>query len=243
MIWLTGSALATCLVMTFALIGVIMYYGFGTFWPVPVVRAYSVDGTVMMGEVTRQESYRPAESVISDLRKSVMSFVQRSVAAHSLAELSDLGLVDPKEMASAKESLGAKGSSSKKIVEEITDSIMGEVQSRLESSNGTAVRQSIRTGNFELTNSHFHWLDRFAVAKEDRPQWAMVIERLANGRFYGMPAAFLIDGKEVATDPAIVWDKFNEFHDEVRRRWRQRVSLEKNDIGRVSRAENRAGWT
>ena len=35
-------------------------------------------------------------------------------------------------------------------------------------------------------------------APETRPEWALVVERLTNGRFYGLPAGFLVDGQEVA---------------------------------------------
>ena len=50
-----------------------------------------------------------------------------------------------------------------------------------------ALRREIRTGNFELTETHFTWVSEFEIASEDRPEWALVIERLTNGRFYGEP--------------------------------------------------------
>ena len=127
------------------------------------------------------------------------------MAAHTLADVANLGLIDASELARATDLPGAKRHSSDQVVDEVTGSIMQKVQAQLDSANGMAVRQSVRTGNFELTNSHFHWLDLFAVAKEDRPEWALVLERQANGRFYGIPTAFLIDGKVVASDPAVVW--------------------------------------
>ena len=52
-------------------------------------------------------------------------------------------------------------------------------------------RRLLRTGNFEITNRHFRWVDDFAVQKEERPRWGLVVERLKNGRFYGEPVAFL----------------------------------------------------
>ena len=89
--------------------------------------------------------------------------------------------------------------------------------------NGRLHRKLLRTGNYDLTNTHFHWIDDYTVAETSRPEWATTVERLTWGRFYGTPAAFLIDDKPVASDPAAVWQKYNEFHSEVRGRWAERV--------------------
>jgi phosphate transport system permease protein len=241
MVWLTGGALATCLAMVVMLVATIAYQGFATFWPVAVIRTYSDDGDVLMGEVTREESYRPSEAVFDDLRKSVAALVRRSLEDPSTTEQpANLAAVDTETWRAAKASFGAGAHPSDKTVGEITDEVLRKAQSPVAAAGGIAVRRSLRTGNFELTNSHFHWVDNFTVAKEDRPEWAVVFERLAKGRFYGIPVAFLIDGKEVAADPAQVWAKFTEYHYAVRRRWRERVSLERDDIGAVSRAQNNA---
>ncbi len=54
----------------------------------------------------------------------------------------------------------------------------------------------MRTGNFELTGEHFRWVDDFRIAAgdEERPEWAVLFERMTWGRFYGMPAGFVQDG-------------------------------------------------
>jgi phosphate transport system permease protein len=69
---------------------------------------------------------------------------------------------------------------------------------------GTATRRLLRRGNFELTGEHYHWISDFEVATETRPEWAVLVERLEWGRFYGEPRALLVDGQSVATDPARV---------------------------------------
>jgi len=50
-------------------------------------------------------------------------------------------------------------------------------------------RDLIRVGNFELTNKHFVWIEEYSVKEQNLPQWAVVVERLEWGRFYGMPEA------------------------------------------------------
>ncbi len=52
-------------------------------------------------------------------------------------------------------------------------------------------RRLFRTGNFDLTRRHFHWIPDYAIASESEPNWAVVIERLSWGRFFGVPTAFV----------------------------------------------------
>ena len=54
-----------------------------------------------------------------------------------------------------------------------------------------ADRELIRTGNYELTGTHFHWVARGSIEHEDSPEWAVTIERLEWGRFYGFPEAYV----------------------------------------------------
>jgi phosphate transport system permease protein len=84
----------------------------------------------------------------------------------------------------------------------------------LEASDGWLHRRLVRTGNFEITGQHFRWVDDFEIPAggETRPDWAMVLERVAWGRFYGSPTGFLVDGEVATTDPAACWDLFREHH-------------------------------
>lgn len=99
-------------------------------------------------------------------------------------------------------------------------------------------RRLLRTGNYELTNTHFQWIsdDDIAPEGETRPEWAIVVERQAWGRFYGIPAEFRLDGRPTASDPASVWTEFERCHPDVRSRWRARRKLEKEDIGHINYA-------
>jgi phosphate transport system permease protein len=189
MVWLNGGALAVCLCMILGLLLLILRQGLGTFWPVPAVEIHTLGGSRYLGEVIREDRYRPEPSALASL----------PAAEKATAETS------------------------------------------LQQNKGWATRRLIRTANFDLTQTHHHWVSDFEITEEFQPEWALVIERATNdGRFNGLPQAFLIDGREVATDPAEVWTYYNQFHGEVRDRVRQREKLQKDDIGAVSRKEEEA---
>ncbi len=57
--------------------------------------------------------------------------------------------------------------------------------------DGNTTRRLVRTGNFRLTQNHFAWVDDFAVSSRQEPEWALVVERLEWGRFYGFPERFV----------------------------------------------------
>lgn len=57
MIWLTGAALAICLIMIVGLLGTVIWLGMGTFTPQPVVQLQHKDGYLIAGEVTNREQF------------------------------------------------------------------------------------------------------------------------------------------------------------------------------------------
>ncbi|MCC9606059.1 ABC transporter permease subunit [Blastopirellula sp. JC732] len=62
-------------------------------------------------------------------------------------------------------------------------------------------RRQYRTGNFDIISNfdregtHYHTVNEFELVQPEAelPEWAMVIERLSWGRFYGMPVEFKLD--------------------------------------------------
>lgn len=96
-------------------------------------------------------------------------------------------------------------------------------------------RRLFRTGNYELTNEHFTWVNDADVAEESRPEWALVVERLAWGRFYGVPKSLAAEGAVVAASPGAVWKAFQEVHASVTDRRHRRERLETEDIGAVNK--------
>ncbi len=105
---------------------------------------------------------------------------------------------------------------------------------RLRAADGTARRRLLRTGNYELSGEHFHWVSDFQIEEETRPAWAVLFERMSWGRFYGVPTAFLVDGQPVATGAAAAWEAFGARHREVRERVAERRSLEVHAVGDVN---------
>ncbi|HVR28752.1 MAG TPA: phosphate ABC transporter permease PstA [Thermoanaerobaculia bacterium] len=110
------------------------------------------------------------------------------------------------------------------------------VRAVVKAEGGWDRRRLVRTGNFELTGEHFRWVSDFEIAPggERQPEWALLFERRAWGRFYGEPRRFLVDGEAVATEPAAVWARFEEHHAPVRRRWAERRALEIDDVGEIN---------
>lgn len=171
LVWLTGGALALCLAMILCLLALILVGGVRTFWPQGVERIALADGTVLMGEVSRQES-------------------------------------DP---------TGSAG----------------------------AVRTLLRTDNFDVAGRHFQWLREPDVAERELPRWAMVAERLSWGRFYGTPAAFIVDGREVVSARGLsgeeaeratakIWELYREHYPGVAALRGQRVRIETREVGEVN---------
>ncbi len=95
-------------------------------------------------------------------------------------------------------------------------------------------RRLIRSGNFDLTSTHFTWISDFEVAAEERPEWALLLERREWGRFYGLPTKFIIDDQVAATGAEESWRRYEEFGDDVRDRFAEAEGLKKHELGRIS---------
>jgi phosphate transport system permease protein len=92
--------------------------------------------------------------------------------------------------------------------EELPPELRAAAEATVRARGGVATRRMLRVGNFELTGQHYRLLNDFEVAGEERPEWALLVERLSSGRFYGLPRAFLVDGKVQASDPEAVWESY-----------------------------------
>ena len=96
-------------------------------------------------------------------------------------------------------------------------------------------RRLLRSANFELTGTHFEWIDDAAVASVTRPEWATAVERLEGGRFHGFPVRLLHGDEEVATGPADTWEAFRREHPAARRRFRQALRIDRGERGALQR--------
>ncbi|MEM1203171.1 MAG: phosphate ABC transporter permease PstA [Acidobacteriota bacterium] len=70
----------------------------------------------------------------------------------------------------------------------LPEAVRGTVEVTAE--GDSKIRRLFRTGNYRLTQNHFNWVSDFEVAERTEPDWAVVMERLEWGRFYGFPEAF-----------------------------------------------------
>jgi ABC-type phosphate transport system permease subunit/ABC-type phosphate transport system auxiliary subunit len=104
---------------------------------------------------------------------------------------------------------------------------------------GFARRRLLRIGSKELGESH-RWISDFQLVEETKPEWDFVIERYVNGRFYGTPIAFIVEGEVVATNPEKIWSEFSNFRNDVQKRIARQIYLSKHVSGAVKRKEEEA---
>ncbi len=125
---------------------------------------------------------------------------------------------------------------------------------------GKEERILVRTGNFRITQTHFQWVDRREIARVEKPGWALVVERLEWGRFYGFLRGFVLLERpcsrvpgaaelpslekaglaRVERDPARAWALYEKYHPLVEARRGKRRRLEKVDTGEVNRVQEEA---
>jgi ABC-type phosphate transport system permease subunit/ABC-type phosphate transport system auxiliary subunit len=78
MIWLTGGALAICLLMILGLLATVIWLGMGTFTPQPVVQMLHKDGYLIAGEITNEENFTvSAEMILGQSDKVAGDYIRR----------------------------------------------------------------------------------------------------------------------------------------------------------------------
>jgi phosphate transport system permease protein len=120
------------------------------------------------------------------------------------------------------------------VVDALPEVARASARSEMERGSGSVRRRMLRTGNYEVSGTHFNWVNDLEVAQESEPEWMLLLERLSWGRFYGTPRAITIDGARTEAAPEEVWSRFEEHHSEVRARWERRHELEVVEIGAVN---------
>ncbi len=236
MVWLTGGSLVVALMMVAGLVGLVVSQGVATFWPTPLVQLRTLDGSVILGEDTRQETYKPSQRVFADLLEQIKPQVRAALDADQPLDRagSVLGVLEPDVVKLALQQRGESDKASDTLVNSLAEKILAHAKRKL-AADGSAVRRSYRTGNFEINQTHFRWVNDFAVLEHQQPPWALLLERMEQGRFYGFPSAFVVDDAVVATEPADVWNKFQEFHAASRQRLAKKVDLATDEVGAINR--------
>ena len=235
MVWLSGGGLAIATIMIIGLLLLVFYQGISTLWPKPIVEARLADGRILLGEITRTQSFEPSsqvfESISEDLRQQAIDYV--------------------------------------------------------ESNDGNAHRILLRTANYELTGEHFTWVSDFEIMEQNKPEWAITIERATWGRFNGYPKAFYVEHPledantdsleeliaklntdkgtimykvanglvplsgvsnaaevvavvEVWDNPEDIWRQYKRYHKKVLSRLGQRKTIEKRQMGAISHKQEKA---
>ncbi len=62
LVWLLGAGQVLASLMILCLLAFVLVRGFATFWPSPIVRIQTQDGRLLLGEVTRAESFKPMQA-------------------------------------------------------------------------------------------------------------------------------------------------------------------------------------
>ncbi len=119
-------------------------------------------------------------------------------------------------------------------VGELPEAYRNKARQFLESQEGFSKRYLVRTGNYELTNTHFHWISDFQIQNTTYPEWAFVWERVSWGRFYGILKGFQVDGKTVTEDPWETYRLFQEQFPGVQKKRKQIYHLEKEVLGSLN---------
>ncbi len=120
------------------------------------------------------------------------------------------------------------------FLSELPESANEAVRAKLEANDFVSTREKLRTGNFDLTGTHYTWVADFELTQRELPEWAVTIERLTWGRFYGLPVAFELDGETVSEGASAAWKRFEQEHETIRERWRTARDIEEEEIGEIN---------
>ena len=219
MVWLSGGSLALCMVMIVGLLALIVIQGAATFWPGKVVSVKLVDGSAVMGEIEREETYvltGSRYSGLKDVEKDVLrprmleQIGQKVIADYQIVKADYVGLTD-EQKAQLKPIVNFGDETTtlyhipagqyEALPEAMRSALSGLVTSPRAATDRmiaehpdaqlTLHRRLFRTGNFEILNDHFKWVDDFAVTDEEESDWAVVFERESGGRFFGVPELYV----------------------------------------------------
>jgi ABC-type phosphate transport system permease subunit/ABC-type phosphate transport system auxiliary subunit len=182
-IWFTGGMLVICIAMIVGLLVLILVSGLPTFWPKPLDVVVLNDGELLIGQ--------PQKTRREDIKVSLSELANPGSAAGGL-EATDVG--------AQYDALDA--------AVEPTPASSDPRSETSQQRRGTS--RYYRTGNYDLTGEHYRWLDagESLDAGVLQPQTAMVIERLENGRLYGLPLEFVHEIRP-ASDVAVELDELD----------------------------------
>ena len=246
-VWVTGGALALAITMILGLLSLVVWAGSSTFWPVAVHRIEFDGAPAIMGELFRSEDFRPSQDIVGSLPPG-----SRARAA-ALLQATD-GVANRRLIRTANYDLTGTHFTWISEYERATPKFIaieheGEIWIFAADSphlvayrDDASLPTSFVAMEFPKHNVRVRVADELTWRSflnddtgESKPKWAITIERLAWGRFYGFPSALRIDDEVVAHTPEETWARFREHHADVRGKWHARRDLEVHAIGRVNR--------
>jgi phosphate transport system permease protein len=95
-------------------------------------------------------------------------------------------------------------------------------------------RQRYKVGNRDLTGADFLWVDDAQIVTENKPEDAVVLERLEWGNFYGYMKELREGDRVLARGSDAVWAAFEPLHAEKQTLHERIRKLERKEIGRVN---------
>ena len=119
------------------------------------------------------------------------------------------------------------------------ETCLGEVTSRETGANNLQEdetfndRRLVHIANFELTGTHYRWINESDIATTQQPRFATVVERLEGGRFHGFPVRVLKNGDAVSIGPETAWAKYEEIAPAIRKQFRDANYLDKHERGEL----------
>jgi phosphate transport system permease protein len=98
-----------------------------------------------------------------------------------------------------------------------------------------AFRIQIKTGNRDVYNSDFRWIDEAAIQSVDYPELAVVFERCEWGNMYGFLQAVFEGDVRVAEGPEKSWDMLHQQMDKTQALLNKIHQMETNVLGDLNR--------
>jgi phosphate transport system permease protein len=103
----------------------------------------------------------------------------------------------------------------------------------VDNDGGLVTRKLYRTGNYDLYNEDFRWVDDYRVKSAETPRDLYFIERLEWGPFIGRIKSLDLNGK-VLTGSEISWSRLSETVAKAATRRARITDLERNEMGAVN---------
>ncbi|MEN8181638.1 MAG: phosphate ABC transporter permease PstA [Myxococcota bacterium] len=120
--------------------------------------------------------------------------------------------------------------------------LLGEVRNREEipeaprtASGEMPTRLRLKLGNRDLTGLDFAWIDEADIVSRDRPERAVLLERLEWGNFHGFARELRHGEKLLASGPEAVWAALPDLMAQKQEQLERIDEIEGDEIGAINR--------